>query len=369
MKIPPPRKGNSPIPSYHPVGSIQVTHSPIPTTPVSLKPVNVSEYTQKISPVLDSSLECLEMPQQESLTPNGTESSEEKFLTSTTSSPLSIALQLMKRERLALETQKSALESLTQRGVLALLPNGFQHGNWQPKQSNSLSLTVPESSSVTVNSSQPNLQLNSPVLTRGSSFSTLPSRISYKEGSALYSPTNNSTCVSIRPFSCLMESSLMPPRAPIVDQVSRASTEAKPISAIDSTALMVAHHPTPIVITATSARNARKRGMGKTNAPSKSYQDILGARPRYLRYNLWDSTAQFTPTIADWSETAIPLPSPPISELEDPIVKKTISENPELFRIVTPINVDHFQFLLSDHPNPLFVDSVCRFAERFLALG
>ena len=86
---------------------------------------------------------------------------------------------------------------------------------------------------------------------------------------------------------------------------------------------------------------------------------MLGARPRYLRYNLWDPDAHFTPTIAEWSETAVPLPPPPPSELADPIACKTISENPALFKIVTPINVNRFQKLLLNHPNPAFVASVC----------
>ena len=41
------------------------------------------------------------------------------------------------------------------------------------------------------------------------------------------------------------------------------------------------------------------------------------------------------------------------------MARKTISENPGLFKIVTPINVDRFQELLVNHPNPLFVASVC----------
>jgi len=40
-------------------------------------------------------------------------------------------------------------------------------------------------------------------------------------------------------------------------------------------------------------------------------------------------------------------------------VSKTISENPSLFEIVTPINVNRFEDLLSDHPNQPFVRSVC----------
>jgi hypothetical protein len=78
-----------------------------------------------------------------------------------------------------------------------------------------------------------------------------------------------------------------------------------------------------------------------------------------LRYNLWYPDALLTPTIAEWSETAVPLPPPPLAEIDDPISCQTISENPSLFKIVTPINVDRFQELLANHPNPLFVESVC----------
>jgi hypothetical protein len=36
----------------------------------------------------------------------------------------------------------------------------------------------------------------------------------------------------------------------------------------------------------------------------------------------------------------------------------TIAENQNLFKIVTPINVDHLESLLLDHPNRSFIDSV-----------
>ena len=108
-----------------------------------------------------------------------------------------------------------------------------------------------------------------------------------------------------------------------------------------------------------SARNARRAGMEGTNAHSKSYAEILGARPCYLRYNLWYSDARMTSTIAEWSETATPLPTPPMAEIDDPIACQTILKNPSLCKIVTSINVDCFQELLANHPNPLFVDSVC----------
>ncbi|TEB31528.1 hypothetical protein FA13DRAFT_1595492, partial [Coprinellus micaceus] len=55
-----------------------------------------------------------------------------------------------------------------------------------------------------------------------------------------------------------------------------------------------------------------------------------------------------------------PLPSPPLSVLHDPIVSTTINENPHLFRIVTPVNIDRFEQLLATHPNQPFVSSVVR---------
>jgi hypothetical protein len=86
---------------------------------------------------------------------------------------------------------------------------------------------------------------------------------------------------------------------------------------------------------------------------------VLGSRPKYLRYNLWNVDSSPTPTIAEWSESALPLPRPPPSELSNPVALTTISDNPSLFGIVTPINVARFAELLSDHPNRPFVESVC----------
>ena len=81
---------------------------------------------------------------------------------------------------------------------------------------------------------------------------------------------------------------------------------------------------------------------------------------RYLRYNSWHEGAPFSPCTADWTLHAPSIPPPPFHELENTVAAKTISENPHLFKIVTPINVDHFKELLKTHPNHPFVDSVCR---------
>jgi hypothetical protein len=116
--------------------------------------------------------------------------------------------------------------------------------------------------------------------------------------------------------------------------------------------------------TSTSANTARSKDTDSTSARAeKKLKERLarGLRPKFLRHNLWtDGDYPTARSVADWTETAAPLPSPPQSELDDPVVKQTIAEHPELFKIVTPINVDRFEELLRDHPNPAFVASVCR---------
>ena len=64
-------------------------------------------------------------------------------------------------------------------------------------------------------------------------------------------------------------------------------------------------------------------------------------------------------TTSEWTETALPLPRPPVSELSNPVAIDTIARNPELFKVVTPIKINIFESLLSDHPNQPFVQSVC----------
>jgi hypothetical protein len=59
-------------------------------------------------------------------------------------------------------------------------------------------------------------------------------------------------------------------------------------------------------------------------------------------------------------EYAEPIPSPPLNEVYDSDAARTVAQRPDLFRIVTPINVDWFEELLTDHPNQPFVQSVCQ---------
>ena len=84
-------------------------------------------------------------------------------------------------------------------------------------------------------------------------------------------------------------------------------------------------------------------------------------RPRYLERSVWtdaDSASLISPT-ASCTLTDEPLPRPPLRELSNHDAMKTIHDNPHLFKIVTPINVDRFEELLKTHPNQPFVESVC----------
>ena len=85
---------------------------------------------------------------------------------------------------------------------------------------------------------------------------------------------------------------------------------------------------------------------------------LRSLHPRYLHYNIWQEDS-FSLSTTDWTELALPLPSPPKKEIKNPVTAKMISENPSLFKIVTPINVDQFEFLLNNHLNQPFVKSVC----------
>ena len=97
----------------------------------------------------------------------------------------------------------------------------------------------------------------------------------------------------------------------------------------------------------------------ETKHVRKGPNEIFGLQPKYLRHNLWQKDAVLSPTTAEWSETAKPLPRPSLSEILNPISSKTIADNPNLFQVRTPIKVDMFESLLEHHPNPSFVQSIC----------
>jgi hypothetical protein len=74
----------------------------------------------------------------------------------------------------------------------------------------------------------------------------------------------------------------------------------------------------------------------------------------------WQNNTEGISRLAFISESLLPLPSVPDEELRNDVVTKTISDNQNLFSIVTPIKILRLASLLINHPNPLFVTSILR---------
>jgi hypothetical protein len=83
-------------------------------------------------------------------------------------------------------------------------------------------------------------------------------------------------------------------------------------------------------------------------------------RPRYARDLMWDVDEPERPSTAQVSTLLPPVPSPPRQELDNQMAQATLNTHPDLFDIVTPVNVDAFTSLLDSHPNQPFVTSVVR---------
>ena len=108
----------------------------------------------------------------------------------------------------------------------------------------------------------------------------------------------------------------------------------------------------------TPVKTATKPDTETKNA-RKGPNEVFELQPKYLWHNLWAEGSSLSPTTAEWSEMAAPLPHPPLSETSNPILNKAITDNPDLFQMLTPIKVDIFESLLKNHPNLAFVQSVC----------
>lgn len=63
---------------------------------------------------------------------------------------------------------------------------------------------------------------------------------------------------------------------------------------------------------------------------------------------------------ASATETAAPVPAAPPSAVNDPVANATLASRPDLFAIVTPVNIIAFEAHLSMHPNRAYVASVVR---------
>src|ERR1700678_287544 len=145
-----------------------------------------------------------------------------------------------------------------------------------------------------------------------------------------------------------------------VKQVRRKAEnlERNLISAIDSMERTDAALQLRSASTSTSARNVNSVDMERWSAKSMRECEELGRRPQYLRHNVFRNDELWSRSCAEWTEVARPLPSVPLSEFTNQDATRTIDQNPQLFVVDTPININNFEKLLSRHPNRPFVRSV-----------
>lgn len=168
----------------------------------------------------------------------------------------------------------------------------------------------------------------------------LPSEMRSEVDNRCYSLIGTNSPLFIQPSLCQMESNLIwENKKPLIPM----ETNHNPISVNNLTPQMDVQMD-PIVATNTSVISASDLATTKSIVTAKA-ERAWGLQPKYLWYNIWSPNSK-THSTADWTKIAQPLPAIPLCELNNPIYSQTIIDNPSLFKIVTPINVNRFEFLL-----------------------
>jgi hypothetical protein len=263
IPIVPRRNGNSPRSTSPGTNPTIVRSSPCQL--VASRPVNAWEVTSRTSQDAETRSRLPPEPRGTSPSLSGSEFSEAKPSTWTTSSPLSTALQLMRRERLALEMRESALASLTRNGVSVPLQSGPQLGALLPKPPHSPFPTARRNSAHTATTSTKYSRPSSQPLIPASSCSTSPCETWSKEVNPASLPTTTPSRACIPPSSCQTERNPPPGRALIADRTSPpAPAGAKRIFATGSTLPSDVPPQTPTASTATCARIAENTATVRT---------------------------------------------------------------------------------------------------------
>ena len=279
-------------------------------TPVARKPVGFFELSTETSPKLSSSSKSQEILPRESRLPSGREFSKETQSTSTRSSRHSTMLSLMRRERDAWETWKLLLESLNPRSEFPPPLSGLQLGERLPRSSPLLSPTEETNLSTMGSISNQNSQQNLFPPTTKSYSMTSPYAMKLQGVKTSYSLITKDLADCTPRSLCQTELNLLrtlrrtknPPVLPFLGTNQKSAT---------SSTLGNARIPTPSASTDTSAKNARNQVTAKKIVPTQGASEIYGLQPKYLQHNLWEKVSLMSPTTAEWSETADPLPRPP----------------------------------------------------------
>ena len=122
-----------------------------------------------------------------------------------------------------------------------------------------------------------------------------------------------------------------------------------------------------IVTLRMSARNAEVTPTQVRSASSRMPSiNHWAHQPCYVQDLVWTNNVLIHTMLVAWTESTLPLPSPPVNELSNLVALQTIQENSHLFKTVTPIDVDHLEHLLIPHPNRPLVLWMCHgFQEGF----
>ena len=280
----------------------------------------------------------------------------------TSSLAISTTLPLLRRMLATSEEQRSLLEAQILRERSKWVATGPLHGTRPSRQPHMPFHTKLMSYNNGVTTCYLNSQPDKPMPIRSSLLLTKLLGHESVEDRQSYLPTAMNSPIFTQPSFSLMASRQV--------QLDNKGTELDllpQISVDTSIAWVDAEAQQEHAVITTPVSNANHQDTGKKVALRK-HEVTYGMHPKYLRYNVWhaqdfrgmDNQEDSLQCLADWTEHAKPLPSVPLSKLQNTVALDTINNHSNLFKIVTPINVDHFKALLNSHPNQPFVKSVCR---------
>ena len=271
------------------------------------------------------------------------------------SSRPSIVLRLIRRERLALEKQKSVLEDLRLKGKLKQALSGLPHGDPLRERLLLYSNTKNKSWQSMETISKGYSQRRDLDHMGKSSYSIRGLETKSVEDRHYSSPTT-STLPPYTPLPYRMTESNITEVG--VEGQEEPSLNRRQKCALDLTGKRGVGSQKQDASIDMSVKDVGSQVMANCHAPRVTEVEIFGSRPRYLRHNLWNPVSDPKSTVAEWTLTARPLPRPPVTEFDNTSALQTIASHPDLFRIVTPIKVDVLEKLTASHPNRPFVESV-----------
>lgn len=324
----------------------------------------VSELVRHSNVSVKTSLEpnhCCASPtisQKGSLPHNGIESSRENPLISTKSSHQCTLSSLMTRERVAWATLKSYLPSLNPNDKSELEQNGQLHSVDSRRPLLSFSPIEMMNSENMQNILKPSLQPSIQAPMVKSFCTTNQSETKLAAARIFCSPTTKN-------FKVLEKQSSTPTALNIDEEYTSLENQTKNLEgegrkyAGGLTEQKDVDSMRRSATTDIAASTAAKPVMARPTVEAKPIRvPNYGMIPKYLRYNHWDPSIDFSPCTSDWTLSAKALARPSASEFNNYYAMKTINENPNLFKIITPIHIETFENYLISHPNQPFVKSV-----------